>query len=70
MTVNNPVMKLPGNPRNEGTVPAEACPLQRTGSEEDINGLALFLISRAGAYVNGCVEVTDGGRIAQFPSAY
>ncbi|KAH8694957.1 short chain dehydrogenase/reductase [Talaromyces proteolyticus] len=58
------------DPRIEGNVSSQICPLERTGSEEDINGLALFLISRAGAYVNGCVQLIDGGRVAIFPAAY
>ena len=70
MTVNNPVMKTPKDPRVEGNVPAKVCPLERTGTESDISGLILFLASPAGAYLNGCIEVTDGGRLAQMPSDY
>ena len=36
-------------------------PLGRGGSAEDIGGLALFLASRAGAYVTGAVIPLDGG---------
>ena len=28
-----------------------------------MNGLALYLISRAGAYVNGSVNIVDGGSL-------
>lgn len=38
-----------------------ACPLGRIGSPEDMAGIALYLASRAGAYVNGAVIPVDGG---------
>lgn len=70
MTQNSPIIKQPNDPRVEGNVSAQTCPLQRTGAEEDMNGLALFLISRAGGYVNGNIQVTDGGRISVMPASY
>jgi NAD(P)-dependent dehydrogenase (short-subunit alcohol dehydrogenase family) len=36
-------------------------PLGRNGNPQDMAGLALFLCSRAGAYVNGAVIPIDGG---------
>jgi THO complex subunit 3 len=30
----------------------------------------LYLVGRGGAYVNGCVQVTDGGRMGVFPAVY
>ena len=39
----------------------QGIPLRRTGTPEDIAGLALFLSSRAGAYVTGAVIPLDGG---------
>ena len=39
-------------------------PLKRPGAPEDVEGLAVFLASRAGAYVNGCTIPLDGGYIA------
>ena len=36
----------------------------RVGEPEDIAGLAVFLSSRAGAYVNAAVIPVDGGTIA------
>lgn len=39
-------------------------PLGRTGSAEDIGGLALYLCSRAGAYMTGNVIPLDGGILA------
>ena len=39
------------------------CPLGRIGRPDDMAGTALFLASRAGAYVNGAVIPVDGGTI-------
>ena len=38
-------------------------PRKRTGSPEDIAGLAIFLCSRAGAYVVGETIASDGGLV-------
>lgn len=45
-------------------------PMQRVGTEEDMAGLILYLVSRAGAYVTGTVMLSDGGRLATRPSTY
>jgi NAD(P)-dependent dehydrogenase (short-subunit alcohol dehydrogenase family) len=37
------------------------CPLKRIGEPADMAGVALYLASRAGAYVNGVVIPVDGG---------
>lgn len=37
------------------------CPLSRIGEPADMAGAAIFLASRAGAYVNGTVIPVDGG---------
>jgi NAD(P)-dependent dehydrogenase (short-subunit alcohol dehydrogenase family) len=37
------------------------CPLGRIGAPGDMAGVALYLASRAGAYVNGVVIPVDGG---------
>ena len=39
-------------------------PLRRPGEPEDIEGLVVFLASRAGAYVNGTTIPLDGGYMA------
>jgi NAD(P)-dependent dehydrogenase (short-subunit alcohol dehydrogenase family) len=36
-------------------------PLKRLGTIEDMGGLAIFLCSRAGVFINGRTIVTDGG---------
>jgi NAD(P)-dependent dehydrogenase (short-subunit alcohol dehydrogenase family) len=38
-----------------------ACPLRRIGEPADMAGIAIFLASRAGAYLNGTVIPVDGG---------
>lgn len=38
-----------------------ACPLGRIGTPEDMAGIAIFLSSRAGAYLTGTVIPVDGG---------
>jgi NAD(P)-dependent dehydrogenase (short-subunit alcohol dehydrogenase family) len=37
------------------------CPLRRIGEPADMAGAALYLASRAGAFVNGAVIPVDGG---------
>lgn len=39
-------------------------PAGRAGSPEDVQGVCIFLASRAGAYVNGSTIALDGGYIA------
>jgi NAD(P)-dependent dehydrogenase (short-subunit alcohol dehydrogenase family) len=38
-----------------------ACPLGRIGTPADMAGVAIYLASRAGAYINGVVIPVDGG---------
>lgn len=59
-----------GDPRKEGGLKAEFAPLERSGSEEDMAGVALFMTSKGGAYLCGNVIVPDGGRLGQMPSTY
>ncbi|EKM49760.1 uncharacterized protein PHACADRAFT_265412 [Phanerochaete carnosa HHB-10118-sp] len=47
-----------------------AVPLGRQGDINDMGGLILYLASRAGAYINGSVQLIDGGRLSLFPSTY
>jgi NAD(P)-dependent dehydrogenase (short-subunit alcohol dehydrogenase family) len=44
-----------------GEAIAAAAPMQRIGRADDMAGVAIFLASRAGAYVTGAVIPVDGG---------
>lgn len=50
--------------------PKTTIPEERAGDAEDMVGAVLYLVSRAGAYTNGNVLITDGGRLAVVPSSY
>jgi len=53
-----------------GAVAASTIPATRTGSEMDMAGVILGLVGKAGAYYNGSVMVTDGGRLGILPGSY
>ncbi|MCJ1475681.1 hypothetical protein MMC13_004344 [Lambiella insularis] len=53
-----------------GIFPKEKIPAERVGTDEDMAGCILYLTSRAGAYCNGNVIITDGGRLSVMPSTY
>jgi NAD(P)-dependent dehydrogenase (short-subunit alcohol dehydrogenase family) len=44
-----------------GDAIAASSPLRRIGRDDDMAGIAVFLASRAGAYVNGAIIPIDGG---------
>ncbi len=44
-----------------GELIVASCPLKRIGEPEDMAGVAIYLASRAGAYVTGAVIPVDGG---------
>ena len=58
------------NGHEEGKFDRNIIPARRSGHEEDIAGLILWLCSKAGSYINGNVVVTDGGRLGVYPSSY
>lgn len=43
-------------------------PVKRIGQPEDIGGVAVFLASRAAAYITGQVLIVDGGITAREPA--
>ncbi len=59
------VEKQSGKPWPKSFVPEE-----RPGDAEDMAGAILYLVSRAGAYVNGNVLLSDGGRLGGLPATY
>ena len=44
-----------------GEAIAAAAPMRRIGRDDDMAGIAVFLSSRAGSYVNGAIIPVDGG---------
>ncbi|GME39606.1 Short-chain dehydrogenase/reductase SDR [Neofusicoccum parvum] len=50
--------------------PISQVPAGRKGAFDDIAGLILYMVGKGGAYLNGAVQVTDGGRLGGFPSTY
>ncbi|MBW1885147.1 MAG: SDR family oxidoreductase, partial [Deltaproteobacteria bacterium] len=46
---------------NFGDSIVASCPMQRIGKPDDMAGVAIYLASRAGAYVTGSVLPVDGG---------
>lgn len=53
-----------------GGLNKDMVPLARAGDQSDMSGVMLYLASRAGAYCNGSVIVSDGGRLGNFPSTF
>ncbi|KAI3391945.1 hypothetical protein diail_6591 [Diaporthe ilicicola] len=53
-----------------GSMPWQAIPATRLGTEEDMAGAVLYLASRAGSYVNGCILLPDGGTLSVRPGSY
>jgi NAD(P)-dependent dehydrogenase (short-subunit alcohol dehydrogenase family) len=52
------------------TFPCDKIPAGRQGNFEEISGTILYLVGKAGGYVNGNVQVVDGGRLGQMPATY
>ncbi|KAH8756618.1 short chain dehydrogenase/reductase family [Diaporthe sp. PMI_573] len=53
-----------------GSRPWQETPATRWGTEEDIAGAVLYLASRAGSFVNGCILLADGGALSLTPGSY
>ena len=54
----------------EGSIAKNVIPAQRLGKTEDVAGTVLYMASAAGAYMNGNINVLDGGRITQLNGTY
>jgi len=61
ITVNAISPALFPNRRTAGSLEADASPLGRIGTADDIAGVAIFLSSRAGSWVTGVNIPVDGG---------
>ena len=68
--MSSPAFEGRGTGVSDGSFPRDRIPLTRSGSEQDISGLLLFLSGPSGSYVNGSIIVTDGGRLSVLPSSY
>lgn len=58
------------HPDEVGAMPRSLVPARRAGGPQDMAGTMLYLASAAGAYCNGLVVVTDGGRLGMSPATY
>ncbi|KAK3715830.1 hypothetical protein LTR37_006813 [Vermiconidia calcicola] len=57
-------------PTEVGAFAKSFIPAERLGKTEDIVGAMLYMASAAGAYLNGNIQVIDGGRISQLNGTY
>lgn len=62
-------MKTVNNMTDEEKL-ARVSPLGRTGNIEDMAGCILWLASKAGAWIDGMVVVSDGGKLSTTPATY
>ena len=58
------------DPTEEGAYEKSFIPAERLGKTDDIIGAMLYMASAAGAYLNGNIQVIDGGRISQLNGTY
>jgi NAD(P)-dependent dehydrogenase (short-subunit alcohol dehydrogenase family) len=61
-----------GPPKPGASIPLrkDQVPLERMGDEADMAGYILYLASRAGGYLNGSINVLDGGRLGIWGGMY
>lgn len=55
---------------SKGSYNYKEVPAGRKGSFQDIASVILYLVGKGGAYVNGNMENTDGGRLSVMPATY
>lgn len=58
------------DPTEVGAFAKDFIPAERLGKTDDIVGTMLYMASAAGAYLNGNIQVIDGGRISQLNGTY
>ncbi|KAF2101950.1 NAD(P)-binding protein [Rhizodiscina lignyota] len=54
----------------EGSFPVNSVPAGRKGNFEEMAGCILHLVGKSGAYLNGTVQITDGGRLSVFQGTF
>lgn len=50
--------------------PVTQVPHGKPGEYEDMAATILYLVGKSGAYVNGNVQILDGGRLSVMPATY
>ena len=50
--------------------PVSQIPHGTNGEYEDMAALILHLVGRSGAYINGAVQIIDGGRLSVMPGTF
>lgn len=50
--------------------PIDQVPAGKAGQYEDMAATILYLVGKSGAYLNGNVQVLDGGRLSVMPATY
>lgn len=45
-------------------------PAGRQGNFEEMSAMILYMVGKGGAYLNGAVEITDGGRTSIMPGSF
>jgi len=50
--------------------PVDAIPAHRPGLDDEMKSTFLYTVGKGGAYLNGNVQIVDGGRLAVMPGTY
>jgi hypothetical protein len=50
--------------------PYNEVPAHRQGNFNELAGTLLYLVGKSGGYLNGSVQVVDGGRLSVMPATY
>lgn len=50
--------------------PPNWVPADRRGSFEEVAGAVLYIVGKEGAYLNGAVQIVDGGGLSVMPAIF
>ena len=50
--------------------PYNEIPAHRQGTIDEMAGTVLYMVGKSGGYLNGSVQVVDGGRLGVMPATY